>query len=226
MTTALLLSGSPRGKKSNSESVGTYLLQLLEKKGLKTKTIIIRPTLNSEEKIKEMVASVKDSDIIILTAPLYDDCQPYIVTKTMEILADSKLNFDKKQFIPIINCGLPEPHHISAVAISIYKRFADMVGLQWVGSLAIGGGGGLQGDRGLKLEDAKPFSKNAIKELEKISDSLTSDTVYSDVEIILVPGIFYKWPLNRIMTSLNTKAWKKMAEKKGEKVDAKPYLET
>lgn len=225
MTKALLLMGSPRGKKSTSNSVGTYLLEQLEKKGLEIKTIIIRSQLNTEDKINEMVEEVKEADTIILTAPLYDDFLPYIVVKTFEIIADRKLDLKKKQFIPIVNCGLPEPEHISEAAIPIYKRFASLVGLQWAGSLAIGGGEGLRGRQGLKLEEAGVFSKNVIVALEQIAESLTSDEIYQDVEIILIPGYFYKWPLNRIMTRMNTKHWKKMVEKKGEKVDAKPYLE-
>ena len=35
MTKALLLMGSPRGKKSTSNSVGTYLLEQLEKKRIR-----------------------------------------------------------------------------------------------------------------------------------------------------------------------------------------------
>jgi len=54
---------------------------------------------------------------------------------------------------------------------------------------------------------------------------LVSETKYPNVEIILVPKIFYKWPLVNLMTSMNTRSWKKAAERKGEKIDARPYLE-
>ncbi|MHA1201123.1 MAG: NAD(P)H-dependent oxidoreductase [Candidatus Heimdallarchaeaceae archaeon] len=121
MTKALMLMGSPRGKKSTSNSVGTYLLEQLEKKGLEISSTIIRSQLNTKDKINEMVEEVKEADIIIHTAPLYDDFLPYIVIKTFEIIADRNLDLKKKQFIPIVNCGLPEPEHISEAAIPIYK---------------------------------------------------------------------------------------------------------
>ncbi|UCE42139.1 MAG: NAD(P)H-dependent oxidoreductase, partial [Candidatus Aminicenantes bacterium] len=125
MTRVLLLVGSPRGKKSNSTSVGSYLLNILDKRGLETETLWINRQLSDDEKRSQMLDAVDRADIIILTAPLYDDCQPYIVTRAMEAIAARLKNLGNKRFIPIINCGFPEPRHITAVAIAIYQKFAS-----------------------------------------------------------------------------------------------------
>ena len=171
MTRVLVLIGSPRGKKSNSSSVGEHLQGILKERDFETDLILIRPQLTSEERIKEMINAIIKADIIVLTAPLYDDCQPYIVTKTMEILRDRKVDLTNKEFLPIIGCGFPEPEQISAVSIPIYKKFASAEGLQWAGSLAIGGGEMLGGREGKKLEDVPTFARNVVAELEKIVDS-------------------------------------------------------
>ena len=225
MSNALILNGSPSGKKSSSASLSNYLKKLFESEGIDAEIVLILTQLNKEERIKEMVEKIKSADFVVLFAPLYDDCQPYIVTKTMEIIAEEKMNLSNKTFIPIINCGLPEPKQISEVAIPIYNRFATTVGFKWGGSLAIGGGGGIQGRFGKQLDEIGVFAKNAIEALNDIVHSLVSESQYPDVEIILIPKIFYKWPLANLMTSINTKSWKKMAKQKGEKVDARPYLE-
>ena len=130
MTRALLLVGSPRGKKSTSTSLGSYLLNMLDERGLETDILWIYRQLADDEKLSQMLDAVDRAEIIILTAPLYDDCQPYIVTRTMEAIAAHRKNFGNKRFIPIINCGFPEPEQITAVAIPIYHKFATAVGLK------------------------------------------------------------------------------------------------
>ncbi|MCK4557738.1 MAG: NAD(P)H-dependent oxidoreductase, partial [Candidatus Aminicenantes bacterium] len=82
----LLLVGSPRGKRSTSTVVGSYLLNLLTENGLESlKSLWIGPVLKSQEKTEQMLKAVDEADIIVLVAPLYDDCQPYIVIKAMEL---------------------------------------------------------------------------------------------------------------------------------------------
>lgn len=225
MSKALILNGSPRGNKSTSASLGAYLHLLFENEGVETSALTIRKQLNSKEKIAEIIEEVKTADFVILFAPLYDDSQPYIVTKIMEIIAEKKMNLSNKTFIPIVNCGFPEPEQISEVAIPIYQRFALAVGFKWGGSLAIGGGEMLRGRYGMDLDEVGNMAKNAKEALRDIVGALIDEAQYPNTEIILIPRIFYKWPLANLATSMNNKAWKKMVERKGEKVDAQPYLE-
>ncbi len=228
MTKVLLLIGSPRGKKSTSANVGNYILDKLNKNGLETSSLIIRNQLSSEEKINQMLDAISLADLIILTAPLYDDCQPYIVIKTMEIIIEKKLKLDNKKFMPIIPCGFPEPHQITEVAIPLYRKFAKTVGLNWVGSLAIGGGemfNVLQKDSGKSLEELGKVAERLLEALDQISETLSSDKNYQDVELFILPDFWYTKVMSKIVTWMNNRGWKKMAKKKGVKVDAKPYLQ-
>ncbi len=223
MTRALVLVGSPRGKKSTSSSIGSHLLARLQAKGMETDILWINRQLSNDKKLFQMLDAVDRADIIILTAPLYDDCQPYIVTQTMEALAAHKKSSADKRFIPIINCGLQEPEHITSVAISIYHKFASSVGFKWAGSLAIGGGEMLQGSRGRKLDDLGRMVARTRKTLERISDALASGESFSDESLRTVPDFFYTPFMKKIIARINTQGWKSRAKKKGEAVDARPY---
>ncbi len=223
MTHALLLVGSPRGKKSTSTSVGSYLLNILDKKGLETDTLWITRQLADDEKLSQMLNAVDHADIIILTAPLYDDCQPYIVIRTMEAIAAQRKNLGYKRFIPIINCAFQEPEHITAVAISIYHKFATTVGFKWAGSLAIGGGEMLQGKSGKTLDEIGKMARKVKKVLERIADALAADNSFPDESVRAVPDFLYKPFMKKVLAWMNKYDWKSRAKKNGGVVDARPY---
>jgi hypothetical protein len=222
MTCILLLVGSPRGRLSSSTSLTSYLSNQLQEKGETPKTLWITEQLVSMERTENMLEAIKEADYIVLTAPLYDDCQPYNVTKTMELAAEMG-NLKGKRFIPIVNCGFPQVEQITLGVIPIYKMFAKKTGMNWIGSLAIGGGEGIQGSAGKTLEDIGGAADSIIAELKKIVDAITSDTLYQDVEVITFPKfLLHPW-LGELMMWLNNRNWNSIVEKKGEKVDAKPY---
>ncbi len=223
MTHALLLVGSARGKRSTSTSVGRYLMNFLEQKGIDTETLWINRQVVSDERLHEMLDAIDHADIVILTAPLYDDCQPAIVTKTMEAIAVQQKVKGKKRFFPIINCGFPEPEQITAVAIAIYHKFAISVGFKWSGSLAIGGGEILQGSAGKSLDDLGKIAGKVKKSLDEIAQALAAENSYPDKSLRAIPGFFYWRFFTNIMTRLNNFSWKSRAKKNGGVVDARPY---
>ena len=223
MIQALLLVGSPRGKKSTSTSLGRYLMNNLEQKGIEGETLWINRQVVSDERILEMLDAVDCADIVILTAPLYDDCQPAIVTKTMEAIAAQDNIKGKKRFFPIINSGFPEPEQITAVAIAIYHKFAVSVGFKWSGSLAIGGGEVLQGATGKSLDDLGKMAGKVKKTLDEIAQALAAENSYPDKSLRAIPDFFYKGFIPKIIARLNNASWKSRAKKNGGVVDARPY---
>lgn len=225
MMKALLLVGSPRGKRSTSNSIGTYLLGLLKEKGLETNSLIIKNTLTSDERITQMLEEIKNSDIIILTAPLYDDSQPYIVIKMMELIASSEMKLDNKRFIPIINCGFFGSIHVTAAAIPIYHNFAKTVGFKWAGSIAIGGGEIFQGGKGKNLDEIGKMADKIKILLEEVASNISRDIDVGDLVPYLFPKIFNVKILQKLLIRSNNRSWKKVAERNGGLVDAKPYLD-
>lgn len=222
---ALLLVGSPRGKRSTSYSIGTFLIELLQRKGFKTNSLIIKSEFNSEESIVSMLDEINNSDVIILTAPLYDDSQPYVVVKTMELIYAKKMKLENKRFIPIINCGFFESKHITAVAIPIYHQFAKTIGLKWTGSLAIGGGEIFQGSKGKLLDDLGKQADKMKYILEEIALNISMDIAVGDLVPKVFPKIFYNKFSKKLFIRLNNRSWKKAAERNRGVVDAKPYLD-
>ena len=222
MTRTLILVGSPRGRLSTSSSIAQYLSDSLKEKSQEVEILWIIEQLVLKERIDEMLQIIQKSDTLVLVAPLYDDCQPYNVTKTMEIMSIQE-NLSGKRFIPIINSGFPEADQISHAAIPIYKLFAKKIGLEWVGSLSIGGGEGLQGTSGKKLDEVGGAAKKTINELHDISTALSKKQVYKDAKVLTFPKFLLNLTLGRVMVWMNNRGWKMMAKKKGVDVDAKPY---
>lgn len=231
----LLLVGSPRGKRSTSTAVGSYLMNLMKQKGLEPMTPQwIGPILKTQEKISQLFEAVDAADIIVLAAPLYDDCQPYIVIKAMELiashqkeLAKAQKKSDGKLFSVIVNCAFPEEHHTQTV-IRIYRKFVEDVGFRWGGSLAIRAGEALRGRYGKTLDDAGSMAKKVKEALVRMADSLAKGSPSADETMSVIPesfsqgffsfmGSFFIW--------LNNRMWAKQAKKKGEDVSARPYAQ-
>jgi hypothetical protein len=219
MIKVLLLVGSPRGKKSASTIIGQPLLQKLREKGMETKSLWLIRHFRTEEKLNQVHEAVDWADIVILTAPLYDDCQPFIVAKTMESIAGRGKIKTKKRFIPIINCGFAESSHITAVAISIYRKFAQSVGFEWAGSLAVGGGEAFRATAGKTLESSGAFGKRLLKILGELADNLSNGGPYEDAEFE-PPRIFS----SKLFMRIGNYFWKSRAKKNGARVDARPYI--
>ncbi|MHA1187073.1 MAG: NAD(P)H-dependent oxidoreductase [Candidatus Heimdallarchaeota archaeon] len=225
MIKTLFLNGSPRGKKSTSFSIGNYLEEQFKLKGLKSKILNIRSQIASEEKIAEILNEIENSDVIILAAPVYDDCQPYIVTKLMEFIAAKNMDLSKKRFFPIINCGLPEHIHITASAIPIYHKFAKTVGFNWVGSLAVQGGEMFQGRTGKLLSELGKMADPLKNVLNDVVEAISNDNILPNLAPKIFPGIFYWKILQKPLAKMNTKGWRNAAKDIGEDPDARPYLD-
>ena len=180
---ALLLIGSPRGSKSASEILGTYLLNKLQEKGMETERIRIYPVMKSDKGQDDLLLSVDRSDILVLVFPLYWDSQPSMVVKTMELIAEHRKSIEnpkRHQFIAVSNSGFPEAHH-SDTALAICRRFAKDTGMEWVGSVGIAGGEALGSMSrvlgGKPLERLGLLSRNERKSFDLIAETLATSEI-------------------------------------------------
>lgn len=229
---ALLLIGSPRGMKSNSTSVGDYLVEALKKNGAveEAKTIVLTRMIRSDQKLDEILDYIKNSDLIILASPLYDDTVSYVTLKTLEYIAEHQNTsgnekiYNGKLFFSLLNAGFPEPEQMEML-IALFKKFAFKTGFEWAGSLSIGSGQGLGGDKGRTLEEGGGMVKPVIEVLDKIALSI-GDKIYSDETVKLFPDLFFKWwfrPITKFFVRMGNKSWKKTAKANGGNVKATPY---
>ncbi|MHA2296302.1 MAG: hypothetical protein ACXAEU_24870 [Candidatus Hodarchaeales archaeon] len=221
---ALVLVGSPRGKKSTSTALGNYLMELQKEKGLETDILWIRAVLRSEETIKQMLEAVDKADIITLAVPLYDDTAPYIVIKTMEMITEHRKTSvtagmsGSKLFNVIVNCGFFEKEH-NLTVLPVYRKFATTVNFDWAGSFIIGAGEGLGGKEGKTLDEAGAMATNTKKVLEEIAEAHAKGISFPDMAINIVPG----WFPYRLMRWLNSRGWEKTVKDRGENIFAQPY---
>ncbi len=231
----LLLVGSPRGRRSTSTAVVSYLLNLMKLKGVEPLPVLwIGPILRTQEKISQLLEAVDAADVIVLAAPLYDDCQPYIVIKAMELiaahqkeLAKAQKKNDGKLFSVVVNCAFPEEHHTQTV-IRIYRKFAEDAGFRWGGSLSIRVGEALRGREGKTLDDVGSMAKKVKEALVRMADSLAKGSPSADETMSVIPEAFYRGPfffLGSFFIWLNNRGWAKLAKKKGEDVNARPYAQ-
>jgi multimeric flavodoxin WrbA len=140
---AVLLVGSPRTKKSTSASLGGYLFEQLNKRGIQTETIQIYTSLNSQDRMKAMFQAIDSVDLIVLAFPLYVDSLPAPVIAVLEKIANQcKGKQLHVRFAAISNCGFPGADH-NATALAICEEFSHETGFAWMGSLALGAGEGI-----------------------------------------------------------------------------------
>jgi len=141
---ATFLMCSPRGDESASYSLGSYVTSLLEEKGFNINEYHIYKTLRNQTKIDEMIKSVNDSDIIVLSSPLYIDSAPTNTIKIMDIITqavqEEKIGKKKRLLLAISCAGYLEYYH-NNTALQIYEQFAKTNDFTWAGGLPIGAAG-------------------------------------------------------------------------------------
>jgi len=107
----LFLVGSPKAPgKSVSEALGAYVIDTMEARGWSSETIFIRTTLQSDKGRTTLLEAVEDTDLIILSFPLYVDSLPAPVIRAMELISERRSERNTR-FAAISNCGFPEAQH-------------------------------------------------------------------------------------------------------------------
>jgi multimeric flavodoxin WrbA len=195
---ALLLVGSPRTRKSTSNSLGGYLFEQLSKHNIQTETIYIHTTMYSADRTKAMLDAVDAADLVLLAFPLYVDSLPAPVMNALECIAAHRANQSPTKphqlFAAISNCGFPEPNH-NATALTICENFARLTNFNWVGSLALGAGEGMV--HGMPLNELDGRVIPLKKALDLSAESLAQGmAIPSEAKALLakpfVPGWLYR----------------------------------
>lgn len=219
----LLLIGSARQPRSTSESLGTYLIERLQGHGFETETLFIHRSLKSDDKKDALLAATNKADLIVMAFPLYVDCLPYLVIRTMELIAKNrqgKENQLEQSLLCIINCGFPESHQ-NNTALSICHKFASETGFSCAGGLALGGGGTISGK---PLAEVKGMARNVIKSLDMAADSIASgQPVPPEAIKLMAKPLIPKW----LYLLIAGRGWKKASKKYGvrKKLYDRPYLD-
>jgi hypothetical protein len=221
--TALLLIGSPKPGASSSASLGTYLVEELEQRGLRTDTVNLTRALRSEEATEAMQAAVAAADLVVLSFPLYIDSLPGPVIRALELIAARRAGVtaaagDKPAFVAICQCGFPEAEQ-NEVALEICRNFALATGFEWAGGLAMGAGGTTGGR---PLREIRGMLRSAVRALDLAAAELAAGRSLPDEAVRLmakpaIPGFAYRFVANR--------QWRGELKKQGATapLDARPF---
>jgi NAD(P)H-dependent FMN reductase len=171
---ALLLVGSakPTGT-STSERLGMALMERLALRGIGGTVRHLHRDAHNERGLRELVASLRHHELLVLAVPLYFDAFPALVTRAMEaIVRDrrSNSNVPPLTVAVLINSGFPESRH-SAVARTIGALFARAAQARWAGALQLGGGGVINGRA---LEDVGHVVDHLPHAIEETAKALAS----------------------------------------------------
>jgi hypothetical protein len=219
---ALLLTGSPKLTRSTSESLGAYLLDNMQKRGVDMEKIVITHALRTGNGIEGLLKALDRSELIILAFPIYVDSMPYPVIKALEIAAHhlQKTGMpEKKRLVAICNCGFPEAKHTDT-ALAICRQFARETGLEWAGGLGLGGGEAIDGRH---LDERGGMVKNVKQALDLAAAALClGDPVPEEAARLMSKRLIPVW----LYLLFGGFGWKRRARKNGvlDKMNDQPYL--
>lgn len=202
---ALLLIGSPGNLRSNSDKIGQYLLDRLSDAGWHVDKECIYQAIKDEARMKKAFESMDNSDLIVLSFPLYIDSLPCQTIRFLELAAGRGLGPKKGQrFMAMCQSGFPESRH-SNYALKTCSIFASDAGYRWVGGLTIGGGAAIGGR---DLNEGGGMLRNLRSALDMTAKAMEQGTeVPLEARELTNKGIappwLYNWMVNR--------RWKKEA---------------
>lgn len=224
---AVLLIGSPKGKKSSSASLGSYLLSKLEKYEIETESIHIHSEIATDAKEIMFLDRIEEADLIILSAPLYVDCLPAKVIKALSLIENKrkKLYFDdvksakNQSFAAVVNCGFPEAEQ-NETALKVYQEFAREAKLKYLGGIAVGMGGAVSSKA---LSEMGGMAEDLIEGLNQAAEDIVRNHKLSDsvIKKTSKPLISQKW----LYTLVGNFNWRFQALKNGvyRKINDQPY---
>lgn len=220
----LLLNGSPKAGGGTSGALAGYLKDRLDGIGCNAEILSARSSISSQSRIEKLLEIAVSADAIALLFPLYIDSLPYTVTKALELIAeDEKLSVagrSKQGLLAISNCGFPEAYQ-NGTALAICRQFAKETGRQWVGGLALGAGGAIDG----QLNRAGRSTGKLKQSIGLAAAALAEGGVIPPEAVkLMAQPIISKW-LYLWVAEYN---WKRAAKKNGvwKKINDRPYKTT
>lgn len=147
--TFLALVGSPRAN-NTSETIARFLADGLAARGWQTELVSLASVVRHPERWPELEAQFRAADVIGLCFPLYVDSLPAEMTLALEHLATVPRRDAAQGCFALCQCGFLEAEQ-NDTALAICREFTCDAGLDWLGGLAIGAGGAMNGAQWRKM---------------------------------------------------------------------------
>jgi putative NADPH-quinone reductase len=177
---ALLIIGSPKGKKSTSYSLGRRLTRRLEEAGWEVEELVAAAVPRSAEERQRLCRTADAADLIVASFPLYVDQLPAPLVQALELVADHRKGAAVdaapagaprvQKVAAIVQCGFPETIQ-NRPAVDILRLFALEAGFQWAGALALGMGGTVGGR---PLQKSGGLLRSVVQAIDMAAASLAA----------------------------------------------------
>jgi len=102
LQSALILVGSPKGKKSASNNIASYIEEGFNKNEVETEKVFVA-RYKKPDKLKELLKKASESELIVIVAPLYFDSIPALTIRFMEEFSIYKNSLPKSIIYSLIN---------------------------------------------------------------------------------------------------------------------------
>lgn len=199
----LVINGSPRVKRSNSDVICNDLMNNFTNKDIECTKMYLEKIINEKDTI---LNNMNKSDVIVLIVPIYENSVPSTVIEFFEMIYENKGELDdknRKMFI-ITNSGFPEMEENKST-ITTCRLFAKEMKFEWLGGIAIAPGtlinGKELGKTYKKLKCALAILADDIYKGSVISQKvfqLTSKPFISPILYRFVGKIVQKKPIKKI----------------------------
>lgn len=178
---AVLLVGSAKvAGSSTSAALGQYLLDGLAARRIAVATFTVNRAMHGTD--RRLLEAIAGTDLLILSTPLYVDSFPALVTRAMESIAKTRRSEPAPRpcgLAVIVNCGFPEAAQCDT-AIAIARIFARRARFDWLGALALGGGGSIDGR---PLDKVGGFARHVRAALDEAAGALAEGQAIPDAAI-------------------------------------------
>ena len=196
----LLIGSAKASGRSTSEALAQYLAGRFETAGALVSLVPVNRSRRPAEDDR-LLAAVDAANLFMLVTPLYVDSLPYLVTRTLEIIAARRERRPNQRFAALVNCGFPEAAQCRT-ALDILECFARRTGFIWAGGLALGAGASIDGRA---LERLGGRTRNLRAGLDQAADALMRGepiplTAVAQVAKPMMPAALY--------TAMATAGWR------------------
>ena len=198
----VMLNGSPRGKKSNTQVLLNQLcIGMNSVNDIECQTYYLRETKNTQEHID----IVKAADLIVLGFPLYTDGMPGVVKHFIDNLVPADLAGKPMAFL--VQSGFPEAKHSRPVARYL-EKLCKRINTTYCGTIIRGNSEGIR----LRPENA---NRKVFEQFNGLGASLAYDGKFKQDLLEKVAGPEeLTWAMKQVFkTPMSNFYWNMMLKK-------------
>ncbi|WP_302579234.1 hypothetical protein [Clostridium saudiense] len=176
----MMIDGSPRVSKSNSEYFLNILSDFIESKD------IVKYKLSKKVDYEDIIKEINTIDTLVFAFPLYVDSLPSHVLEFLIMLEENfKDNLKGVNVYVIANCGFYEGKQ-NKIALNIMKCWCKKMNIKWAQGIGIGAGEMMGGLRNVPM--GKGPNTNLGLALDNLAKNINENK--SGDDIFTTPSMF------------------------------------